>query len=290
MDDVARLTGLLGRGGVAVLTGAGVSTDSGIPDYRGPSGAALRKHAPMTFQAFTRDPQARHRYWARSHVGWPTMRDAQPNVCHRSLADLQGRGQVIGVITQNVDGLHSRAGSAGVIDLHGRLDRVICMSCQDVTTRNRVADRLDGQNPGWRFRPGLVNPDGDVELSDDDVARFVMVDCERCGGPLKPDVVYFGENVPKSRVDDSYRFVDHANALLVLGSSLHVYSGRRFVTRAAERGIPVAIVNQGPTRGDELADIRIDASLSEVLLELVSVPAWTGMPIPARDHRHDGGF
>lgn len=282
MDDLARLTELLELGSVLVLSGAGMSTDSGIPDYRGPSGAALRKHAPMTFQAFTRDPAARHRYWARSHVGWPTMRDARPNPAHAAVARLQDAERVSGVITQNVDGLHSAAGSRDVIDLHGRLDRVVCLECASLSPRDDVADRLDRANPGWRFRPGLVNPDGDVELSDEDVAGFTMVGCERCGGVLKPDVVYFGENVPRERVAESYRLVDRAAALMVLGSSLHVYSGRRFVTRAVERGIPVAIVNQGPTKSDALADIRIDAPLAEVLVEAASVPAWGSEPSPAR--------
>ncbi len=245
-----------------------MSTDSGIPDYRGPSGAALRKHAPMTCQAFTQDPAARHRYWARSHVGWPMMREAEPNISHHAVAALEASGAVSGVITQNVDGLHSAAGSRDVIDLHGRLDRVVCLDCREITARDAVAARLDAANPGWRSRSGLVNPDGDVEVSDGDVARFTMVDCETCSGPLKPDVVYFGENVPKDRVDESYRRVAEAAALLILGSSLHVYSGRRFVARAAELGIPVAIVNQGPTKGDPLADIRVEAPLAEVLIEV----------------------
>ncbi len=281
MDDLDRLADLLDRRNVIVLSGAGISTDSGIPDYRGPSGAALRKHAPMTFQAFTRDPAARHRYWARSHVGWPLMRGALPNVSHHAVAALEASGAVSGVITQNVDGLHSAAGSRDVIDLHGRLDRVVCLDCGGITARDEVAGRLDEANPGWRSRPGLVNPDGDVDVSDDDVARFVMVDCEACGGPLKPDVVYFGENVPKDRVDESYRRVDECAALLVLGSSLQVYSGRRFVTRAAERGIPVAIVNQGPTKGDDLADVRVDAPLADVLIEAAGMPAGETEAIPA---------
>lgn len=282
MDDVAGLGAVLESGGALVLSGAGISTDSGIPDYRGPSGAALRKHAPMTFQAFTRDPVARHRYWARSHVGWPTMRDAQPNPSHHAVAALEAAGSVRAVITQNVDGLHTAAGSGQVIDLHGRLDRVICLECRALTSREEVADQLDDANPGWRSRPGLMNPDGDVEVSDDDVARFVMVDCRECGGALKPDVVYFGENVPRQRVDDAYRLVDEAEALVVLGSSLHVYSGRRFVVRASERGIPVAIVNQGPTKADALADIRLDAPLAEVLVAVTNMSAWRAELNPAR--------
>lgn len=269
-QELDRLTALIERQGVIVVSGAGMSTDSGIPDYRGPSGAALRRHAPMTFQSFTRDSEARHRYWARSHVGWPMMRDALPNSAHRAVAALEGDGALCGVITQNVDGLHGAAGSRRVVDLHGRLDQVICLDCRDVTPRNDLARRLDDANPGWRYRPGVTNPDGDVELSDDDIHGFVMVPCERCGGVLKPDVVYFGENVPNARVTTAYAMVEEADALLVLGSSLHVYSGRRFVTRARERGLPIAIVNQGPTKGDDLADIRIDAPLGDVLPQLIN--------------------
>lgn len=264
-DAMDRLVELMGFGGVVTLTGAGISTDSGIPDYRGASGAALRRHAPMTFREFTHDPEARHRYWARSHAGWPIMRSARPNPGHVALARLERDGIVASVITQNVDGLHGAAGSRRVIDLHGRLDRVTCLSCGSITAREEVRARLDAANPGWAPEPDQRNPDGDVDLTAEQVASFRMVDCAACQGPLKPDVVYFGESVPKERVARSYESVDAASALLVLGSSLHVYSGRRFVMRAAERGIPVAIVNIGPTRGDDLASIRVEGSVSEVL-------------------------
>ncbi len=270
-DDQYRLTQLLQAGGVVVLSGAGISTDSGIPDYRGASGAALRKHAPMTFQAFIGDPEARHRYWARSHVGWPMMRDARPNAAHHAVAAWQEAGIVTSVVTQNVDSLHTKAGSPEVVDLHGRLDRVVCLDCSIIESREVIAERLEAANPGWRHLTGAINPDGDVDLTDADVRRFTMVSCTRCGGVLKPDVVYFGETVPRDRVVDAYARVDHAQSLLVLGSSLHVYSGRRFVLRAVERGIPVAIVNQGPTRADDVADIRIDGSLGEVLVSVLPV-------------------
>jgi NAD-dependent SIR2 family protein deacetylase len=264
-DEQDLLADLVRLGGVVALTGAGISTDSGIPDYRGATGAALRRHAPMTYREFTHDPQARHRYWARSHAGWPVMRRAQPNAGHRALAALERAGLVTSVITQNVDGLHGTAGSRQVIDLHGRLDRVTCLSCARITAREEIRVRLDAANPGWAPEPDRRNPDGDVDLTAEQVATFTMVDCTECQGPLKPDVVYFGESVPKERVARSYEQVDAASALLVLGSSLHVYSGRRFVMRAAERGIPVAIVNIGPTRGDDLAAVRVDASVTEIL-------------------------
>lgn len=259
---------LLAAGGVVALTGAGISTDSGIPDYRGPTGAALRRHAPMTYLEFRRDPEARHRYWARSHAGWPLMRRARPNAGHRALAELERRGLVDGVITQNVDGLHGAAGSSRVIDLHGRLDRVVCLDCGVVVDRSEVEDALVRLNGDWRPSPVEHNPDGDVELTEEEIRAFRMVSCAICGGVLKPDVVYFGENVPRPRVSESFAWVDQARALMVLGSSLHVFSGRRFVQRASEAGIPIVIVNQGPTRADDLAAIRMDASLSEFLTQL----------------------
>lgn len=268
---VHALAALLEAGGVVAVTGAGISTDSGIPDYRGPSGAALRRHAPMTYREFTQDPAARHRYWARSHAGWSMMKRARPNDGHRAVATLEATGVVDAVITQNVDGLHQAAGSRSVVDLHGRLDRVACLDCGEVVNRARIEERLVAANGEWSLEAGTANPDGDVELTDMQVADFVMVDCEACAGPLKPDVVYFGETVPRDRVRVSYRHVDEARSLLVLGSSLHVYSGRRFVQHAAERGIPIAIVNQGPTRADDRATIRVDAGLSEVLMGVLEM-------------------
>lgn len=264
------LAAQVARGGVVVLSGAGLSTESGIPDYRGPSGASLRTHAPMTYQAFTRTPQARHRYWARSFIGWSRMSETQPNSGHFAVATLEHRGFVSGVITQNVDGLHSKAGSRGVIDLHGRLNRVTCLSCASLFPRERIHDELTALNSGWRPQVLHINPDGDVAVPEEHLDTFTMVDCPACGGPLKPDVVYFGESVPADRVTAAMELVTGARTLLVLGSSLTVYSGRRFVRKAADLGIPVAIINQGPTRGDEHAAIRIEAPLGVALTELVA--------------------
>jgi len=269
---VSGLVDLVAPGGVVVLSGAGISTESGIPDYRGTSGASLRRHAPMTYQAFLGDPVARRRYWARSHVGWALMRNATPNDGHRAVAALEAHGLVVGTVTQNVDGLHQAAGSIEVVDLHGRLDRVLCLACRATVSRSRVRERLDVANAEWRATLTAVNPDGDVDLPDDRLDGFTVVDCEACGGLLKPDVVYFGESVPVDRIQASYALVDRARLLLVLGTSLHVFSGRRFVVRAANAGIPVAIVNDGPTRGDDVAVLKLDeplgATLTAVLREL----------------------
>lgn len=273
------LADLVSRGGVVVLSGAGISTESGIPDYRGPTGASMRHHAPMTHQSFVRDPDARRRYWARSHVGWRIMRTAQPNAGHRAVAALERAGLVTGVITQNVDGLHQAAGSEQVVDLHGRLDRVMCLHCGSRSTREDVDRRLGEANAEWRTTVLAHNPDGDVDIPDVDLDRFAMVDCSDCGGPLKPDVVYFGDSVPRDLVDESYALIDAASAVLVLGTSLHVYSGRRFVVRAAERGIAVAVVNQGPTRADEQAAVRIDAPLGPTMSALAAHLGATSTPV-----------
>jgi NAD-dependent SIR2 family protein deacetylase len=255
-----------GRRPALVLTGAGVSTDSGIPDYRGPDAPA---RTPMTIGEFRSGPAARQRYWARSHLGWHRMHRATPNTGHRALADLQHRGVVGSLITQNIDGLHQRAGTSRVIDLHGRIDRVICLACHAVSGRADLHARLEAANPGFGDGLDLTHrPDGDVELAD--TSRFVMVDCPVCGGDLKPDVVFFGENVPPERVAECYRLVEGAAALLVLGSSLTVQSGLRFVRRAHRLGTPVAIVNRGITRGDVFADLKLDAGCSELLTQVVS--------------------
>ena len=251
-------------GGVVVLSGAGLSTESGIPDYRGPTGA-VRRHQPMTYQAFVNDPVARRRYWARSHVGWRQFAGACPNDGHRAVADFERLGIVSGTITQNVDGLHQAAGSQAVIDLHGRLDRVVCLDCRATSTRSALNARLAEANSSWQATVTRRNPDGDVDVPDEQLDGFVMVGCEACGGVLKPDVVYFGENVPVDRVAASIEQVEHASALLVLGSSLTVFSGRRFVVRAARNGIPIAIVNDGPTRCDDLATVRIHGRLGPIL-------------------------
>jgi len=260
MQQTPALDDVLGDRRWLVLTGAGVSTDSGIPDYRGP-GSPVR--TPMTYSDFVRSPEGRQRYWARAHVGWSRMRQAEPNLTHRTLAAMQDAGRLTGLITQNIDGLHERAGHRDVIDLHGRIDRVICMNCHQLTDRSELHDRLALLNPGYENRIGEVAPDGDVVL--DDTADFRVAECRRCGGDLKPDVVFFGENVPKDRVERSYALVAEAEALVVLGSSLQVMSGLRFVRAAHKRDIPIVIVNRGTTRGDDLATRKIDAGVAETL-------------------------
>lgn len=250
---------------VAVLTGAGLSTDSGIPDYRGPDSPP---RTPMTFQQFVGDPAFRRHYWARNHVGWRHVGRTEPNRGHHALAQMEEDGVVTGIITQNVDLLHQAAGSRNVIDLHGRYDRVLCLDCGHVEPRAALAVRLEALNPGFVEELGAV---GDVEIAPDadavieQTAHFRVAGCEVCGGMLKPDIVYFGESVPRERVARATALVDAADALLVAGSSLTVYSGLRFVRQAAARQIPVVIVNRGATRGDELADIKLDAGTSESL-------------------------
>lgn len=277
-DSHAQLAELISRGGVVVLSGAGLSTDSGIPDYRGPSGAALRRHAPMTFQTFTRDFISRRRYWARGYLGWQQIANAKPNAGHRAVAALENVGLVTGVVTQNVDGLHTGAGSMSTIDLHGRLDRVVCLDCGVVVSRNGVHERIRAANIGWRAVATVVNPDGDVDVPEDQLDEFVVVDCETCGGVLKPDVVYFGEQVPSDRVTAAYQATETAQSILVLGSTLHVYSGRRFVLRAAQLDIPIAIINTGVTKADHLASLRLHDPLSPALNMLVQ---GMGVSIPA---------
>jgi NAD-dependent SIR2 family protein deacetylase len=269
---VAVLGEWIADGGVVVLSGAGLSTDSGIPDYRGPSGSA-RRSTPMTYQTFTRDPIARRRYWARSHLGWRTIGEAHPNDGHRAVAALQQQGVIGGIVTQNVDGLHQAAGARDVVELHGNLTRITCLACGELTSREVLSERLDAANPAFAGVAIEFNADGDAELADDQLDGFTPVDCLGCGGMLKPDVVYFGETVPPDRVARSFELVENARTLLVLGSSLTVMSGRRFVLRAAKLGIPVAIVNRGVTRGEPYAGLFIDAPLGIVLPHLVALPA-----------------
>lgn len=262
----AAIDALAGRRIVA-LTGAGISTDSGIPDYRGP-GKPIR--TPMTHGEFCSSPAAQRHYWARSHLGWQRLGHARPNDGHRALATLAARGAVPRVITQNVDGLHQQAGSPVVVDLHGRIDRVVCLGCADVSGRAALHDRLDALNPTFvrevAGADAMTKPDGDVDLAD--TSRFRIAPCGGCGGALKPDVVFFGDNVPRDRVDQCYRWVDEADALLVAGSSLTVMSGLRFVRHAAKRAIPVVIINRGATRGDPLATVKLDAGCSGTLRAL----------------------
>ncbi|WP_062436361.1 NAD-dependent protein deacetylase [Herbidospora daliensis] len=267
------LAGLVGDGGVVVLSGAGLSTESGIPDYRGETGRA-RRADPMTYQTFTTSAAARRRYWARSHVGWRHMGRVEPNAGHHAVARLERLGLVDGVVTQNVDGLHQAAGTRRVVELHGGLDRVACLKCRARIPRTELDDRLKAANPGFDAAVGPINPDGDAVVPDELVAGFTVVDCTGCGGLLKPDVVFFGENVPQPRVDECFGMVAAARLLLVLGSSLAVRSGRRFVDRAEALGIPIAIVNQGPTGGDGQALLKLDAPLGQTLTALAGGPAF----------------
>ena len=255
---------------VLVLSGAGLSTESGIPDYRGETGS-LRTHPPMTYGEFVASEAGRQRYWARSHLGWRTIARAAPNDGHHAVSALRAGGWVSGVITQNVDGLHRAAGTPGVVELHGNLDRVVCLDCRRTTAREDLDARLRAANPDFGAVATRINPDGDVELAADVVRTFRTVPCTSCSGVLKPDVVFFGENVPRARVERCYRMVDEASAVLVLGSSLTVMSGLRFVRRAAKSGKPVVIVNRGQTRGDEHASVRADLPLGPALTELLAV-------------------
>ncbi|MDA2983857.1 MAG: NAD-dependent deacetylase [Actinomycetota bacterium] len=264
----AGLAALLERGGALVVSGAGISTGSGIPDYRGPDGRH-RDDRPMTIDRFLESDAEQQAYWARSHIGWERFRRAAPNTAHRAVTDLQRAGLLCGVVTQNVDGLHPAAGTTDVIEIHGRLDEVVCLDCDEVTGRDLLAERLDECNPGFREQVSAdetaVRPDGDILLHPRDVARFTFVGCATCGGRLKPGVVMFGEQVPRDRYARARGLVDEAQALIVLGSSLSVGSGYRFVLDAARRGIPIAIVTRGRTRGDAHATIQVDDDLCAVL-------------------------
>ncbi|CAL9332705.1 NAD-dependent protein deacetylase [Streptomyces sp. enrichment culture] len=262
--DLEPVVDALRAGGVLVLSGAGISTESGIPDYRG-EGGSLSRHTPMTFQEFVGGAAARRRYWARSHLGWRTFGRALPNAGHRAVAAFGRGGLVSGVITQNVDGLHQAAGSEGVVELHGSLDRVVCLSCGRTSPRRELAERLEAANPGFSPVAAGINPDGDADLTDDQVVGFRVVPCAVCGGVLKPDVVFFGETVPPQRVELCRRMVRESDSLLVLGSSLTVMSGLRFVRLAAESGKPVLIVNRDPTRGDRHARARVGLPLGAAL-------------------------
>ncbi len=266
---------LAGRRTVA-LTGAGLSTPSGIPDYRSP-GSPPR--TPMTIQMFLSSPDYRRHYWARNHLGWRHMDAARPNAAHHALAILEAEGLISGVITQNVDMLHVKAGSRRVLDLHGSYGRVICLDCGHRISRHLLDDALEAANPGFRERVAgrgaiEVAPDADAVL--EDTASFVTVDCSVCGGILKPDIVYFGESVPKSVVAQAYAIVDDADAVLVAGSSLTVMSGLRFVRHAARGGKPIAIVNRGGTRGDDVATLKIDHRCEEILPAL-ALPRQLGI-------------
>jgi len=263
-----RLAQLLRGRRITVLTGAGCSTESGIPDYRGPT-TPPRARPPIQHREFVDREDHRRRYWARSLLGWPRLAQATPNAGHRALAELEDRGIVAGLITQNVDGLHHAAGSRDVVELHGALARVRCLTCSALYPRTELQARLLAANASSRWTERAhevaIAPDGDAELSDELVADFALVACEACGGVLMPDVVFFGGSVPRPTLDAAWAAFDRGEVLLVVGSSLTVFSGYRFVRRAAERSVPIAILNQGPTRGDEHATIRLDARAGHAL-------------------------
>lgn len=263
LDEAVRV--LRGRT-LAVLTGAGVSTDSGIPDYRG-LGAPAR--IPMTFQQFVNDPEYRKRYWAGSHLGWKRFSAAEPNDGHRALAQLELAGLAGGVITQNVDGLHLRAGSQRVVDLHGTMDRVRCLTCGQYFARDSIAQRIADGNP-WIEEPEalVLAPDGDVEVAD--ASQFAVPECSVCGGVLKPDVVFFGEYVPPEKFQEATALLQSADALVVAGSSLVVNSGIRLLERAVRRRIPIVIINRGVTKGDSRATVKIEEGTSETLAGLLA--------------------
>ncbi|MFW6039910.1 MAG: NAD-dependent protein deacetylase [Gemmatimonadota bacterium] len=272
LHDLGRL--LRGRRS-AVLAGAGCSTESGIPDYRGPS-AGRRRRAPVRYQEFVRSEDARRRYWARSTIGWPRIAATRPNPAHLALARLEAGGAVCGIITQNVDGLHHAAGSRRVVELHGSLAAVRCLDCDRPARRDAFQERLLALNAEWsewlarRSGPDGVEaaPDGDAELPAWALDGFRVPGCDACGGIVKPDVVFFGENVPRARVDRAWRLFEEGDVLLVVGSSLAVYSGRRFVYRARKDDVPIAVVNIGPTRADEDAALKLEARLGSALPEL----------------------
>ncbi len=259
-----------------ILGGAGLSTESGIPDYRGPQSSKTPRN-PMRFQQFVGSEAARRRYWARSFVGWQRVADARPNTAHRALAGLETTGSVTGLITQNVDGLHQAAGSKRVLELHGSLAAVRCLACNAVSSRRQLQDKLLELNP-QTLTPDVsgvpeLAPDGDAELREGLEATFRVPPCRLCGGTLKPDVVFFGENVPKRRVLRAYELLGEADALLAVGTSLTVFSGYRFVVQAVKEGKPVVIINDGDTRGDANATLKLGGRLGTVL------PALAGLLI-----------
>ena len=282
--ELQRLAELVRGGNVVVLSGAGLSTESGIPDYRGPEGK--RRVTPMMYREFVDSAANRQRYWARSFVGWRRFVAAAPNAGHRAVTELQRVGLLGAIVTQNVDSLHQRSGARDVIELHGSLDRVVCLNCGDRSGRAALEERFRLANPEFVATAHELRPDGDVVLAEEEVRRFQLVRCLVCGSDLlKPDVIFFGESVPKALVERCFAEVERSDGLLVLGSSLQVMSGYRFVLRAAERGRPVAIVTHGITRGDEQATIRIDAPLGETLRRLEEL---TVGPLVTRSARSTG--
>lgn len=274
---------LLSHDSWVVLTGAGISADSGIPTYRDARGTWLSA-SPIQHQDFVTDPAARQRYWGRSMIGWPPVRDAQPNPNHTALVTFEQAGKTALLVTQNVDRLHQKAGSQRVVDLHGRLDRVICLDCSAGYTRDHVQAQLERLNPHHRGLAGGTRPDGDADLSPEQVQNIAILPCEACGGMLKPDVVFFGGSIPRERVSTCEDAITRADGLLVIGSSLQVYSGFRFCRQAHELGIPLVIVNEGLTRADELATLKISTQGLAVLREALGHWAPATGPIAGAQH------
>lgn len=262
---------------LVVLTGAGCSTDSGIPDYRDEAGAWKRAQ-PVTYQDFVGKPHTRQRYWARSIVGFRKMRGARPNDAHRALVELEAQGRVEQLVTQNVDGLHQAAGSRDVVDLHGRIDVVRCLECQARVARDAFQAALTARNPTFATLDALGAPDGDADLDGIDFGRFDIPPCDACGGLMKPDVVFFGEGVPPDRVQRVFDAVAAADAMLVVGSSLMVYSGFRFVKAMVESGKPVAAVNRGRTRADDLLSLKVEGNCADVLRAAVAERGRSAAP------------
>lgn len=254
---------------IVVLTGAGCSTESGIPDYRGPE-TRRRARNPLQLKEFLRSEEARRRYWARGLVGFERFSNRAPNDAHRAIAALEAGGRMTGLITQNVDGLHQAAGSQNVVELHGAIAEVSCLDCGDLSPRRELQRRLQGANPGWLQRHGAAEmaPDGDADLEAS--AGFEVPGCRSCGGVLKPAVVFFGEGVPRGRVDRAFEMVDEADAMLVVGTSLAVYSGLRFVRRSDERGMTIVLVNLGESRGDAYAHAIVSEKAGRFLPPLIS--------------------
>ena len=270
MDPLAPLFDFVRRHPrLLVLTGAGCSTEAGIPDYRDANGE-WKRSAPMRFQLFVADELARQRYWARSMIGWRTMSRARPTTAHRALSRLEAAGHVHLLVTQNVDGLHNAAGSAHVIDLHGRIDTVCCLGCGLRSPRLALQEELSRRNPHWAALDARSAPDGDADLDNQDFAQFDVPACPGCGGMLKPDVVFFGENVPRERVAEVRAALAQADAMLVAGSSLMVYSGYRFVEDAVAAGKPVAVLNIGRTRADAVLTLKVEHEVGAALDSLAT--------------------
>lgn len=267
--DYQQVLDIVGRAGVMVLTGAGMSTASGIPDYRGPDGQ--RRVTPMQYSEFLAEEAGRRRYWSRAYTGWTRFQQAEPNRAHYALADIERAGFLTSIVTQNVDGLHQRAGAEQVLELHGTLGRVTCLDCSAAFSRATVHRWLTLANPNFDVQAGEIRPDGDVLIDQERVDSFVLAHCSRCeSNKLKPDVVFFGGSVPKPRVDAAYELLGRSRALLVVGSSLQVMSGYRFVRAAKAEGKPVVILTRGQTRGDADASVKVDALLADVLPRLTA--------------------